>query len=359
MGILEYNFQRGAMQRSEFWWATLLLILLIPWTLNAHPLFDAEPSKSIGLKKNQGSLGFMGSYMHSTKFFNSSGSREESSHSSYPGSSAEEYHDASLVIRTAYGITDNFGLWFDLPLVYRKEVQALHAGDWGLGDIHAGLRYIFFRSPKDAVEVGFDLQSRFPTGDTDVHFSDPIRGRSGELPLGTGNQDLSLGLVSRWHALPWLSLDLRGLYTFRFSALVEYLQAPTTLQISADGSQQALLPTGNLNIDWGDEVFGEGRLGFQILPNLSFLAGIQYMFRRTTYVQNFEIQPDNDVVPVTQQLSKAFQLSGVPTLLAHISKRIEVLVSTEIPIMGENSPTFPLVESLSGYRYRLEVSYAF
>jgi hypothetical protein len=335
------------------------LAFLLPQFSWAHPLFDAPPSKSIGLTKNQGSIGFSGSYMHSDQFFNDSGSLENVDHASYPGSNPENYHDANFTIRAAYGVTDALSLWFDFPLVYRKETESIFASDWGMGDIQGGLRYMFYRSPQKIFEIGFDLNSRFPSGDTDVHFSDPTRGRSPELPLGTGNQDLSLGLASRTKWLDWLSVDVRGHYNFRFSALVEYLRAPATLQISADQSQQALLPTGNLEIDWGDEIFAEGRLGFELTSYISILAGVQYLYRQTTDVENFTFEPSGNIVRTPQSLPSSYLLTGVPTLLTQLTPHITLLAAAEIPIAGENSPTFALVESLTGYKYRLEVAYVF
>ena len=327
-----------------------------------NPLQKASPEDPLTPPRGDGTFLFSISGTDSRDFFDPSGTRKNSSDPTFLGGTREEYVDFVFMISAAYGLTDDLAFWLDFPLLYREERLAYHADKFGLGDVRAGAEYRFFGRPQSAWEASFGLSGRFPSGDTDIGFSDSSQGNSLKLPLGTGNLDLSPLLSLKWHAADAFSWDLNLGYAVRFSAEVEYLQSPTILQASADQTKTAQLPVGNLNIDWGDEFTLGSRWAYRFAP-WNFLAlRMDYLYRRPTRVRNYiftingstlNSAADNNYLP------SAMWLTLTPSWTVDLSREISLHAALTIPIWGRNYPTLPLVESLVGFTGEMGILYAF
>ncbi len=323
----------------------------------ADPLSSLFPSHSLTLQKGVGSFGLLFSYQHSGDFYDSSGTKQ----GTFSDNSQQSYHSFISTIASAYGLTDRLTLSLAIPIVYRKETKTFDAQDSGLGDVTTGARFRFFGAEDLSYEFAFELNGKFPTGDTDVSFSDPSTGKKAELPLGAGNSDISLGVLAKQHFGKRISLEEKIAYTFRLDALVEYLST-SSVGFTADDGTVFTLPIGNLKIDWGDEVWAGATLMWEVFPNFALASHVQYLYRRPTIIEDFLIAPNGASIDSSRQninISSAHFLNIRPSLLSQITKDLKLAASVELPILGENYPTLYFVESMVGLRYQLELHYGF
>lgn len=306
-------------------------------------------------------LGAKLSYKLSQDFFDASGDKLSSADASFPDGIPERFHDAVLLFQSAYGVTNRFSLWLDVPLVFRKESATTGISDWGLGDIESGGRYRFLGSKDSPLEVSGQVLAKFGTGDSDVSFVDPTLGKTGDLPLGTGNTDVEVGLESKWHALPTFAMRAGAAYRVRFDALAEYLQTERVMISSTDASVSASLPVGNFKIDWGDEIRSHfGGVG-QFGPILLGLDA-RYFYRRTTDIKAVLITQNGGAIDFTTtpvQLRSTWLFTAVPTIGCALSDAWTLSLEVDWPLFGEVYPTLPLVESLVGQKYSMEIRYVF
>ncbi|MFH1017004.1 MAG: hypothetical protein V1798_02335 [Pseudomonadota bacterium] len=322
----------------------------------------AEPEDPITPHRGDGVFLFSVSGGVSDDFFTSSGSLKDSSDPSFRDGTQEQFIDLTFLLSAEYGLTDDLTLWLDFPLAYRKETLAFNASNFGLGDTHAGAAFRFWGRPSSALEAAFGIEGRFPSGDTQIGFSQASTGHSLKLPLGTGNQDLAPLALLKWHITPALSWDADFSYAFRFAADVEYLQTTTILQASADQTQTASLPVGNLHIDWGDEVRLGSRWAWRP-ARWNFVAlRLDYLYRRPTRIRNFNFTVNGstfDSAVDDARLDSAMLLTVTPSWTLELSRDVSLLMNLAIPVWGESYPTLPLVESLVGLKAELGIAYAF
>lgn len=333
----------------------------LPGTANAQPL-KQDPASTITLKKGDGEIGVGFSYKRSTDFFDSGGSRKNSSDTAFPNGAAEKYHDFITTFSAAYGITDAMTLWFSFPIVFREETLSFDAEDWGFGDVRAGARYRFWKSKKSDWETAFEFSAKFPSGDGNIEFTDATTGRKSELPLGSGNTDMTPTLIAKKKFLnSRLSVEGLASYTIRFDALVEYLRTPLVAQTTTSGAI-VVLPVGNLEIDWGDEINFDGRVSWKALQWLTLATNLHYFYRRPTLVRNFVFTTTAGAFDSTRDnivLNDTHVLFAKPSLTFKVHPSIQILSGVEIPVIGKNFPTLSFVDSLVGNRYFLEVRYDF
>jgi hypothetical protein len=210
-------------------------------------------------------------------------------------------------------------------------------------------------------EGALELGGVFPSGDSDISFADPSTGKKQELPLGKGTGDLVVSLFFKQHPLKVLGFEESGNYTYRRGRRVEYLQTTSVAQTAPDGSI-VVLPVGNLNIDWGDELNARGRVTWKLLSQLTLAAEVSYLYRYSTTVEDFALSTASGSLtsdPLNLTSGHSYYMSARPSLLWEIGKDLKLQASVEIPILGNNYPTLPLVESLVGNSYQLEVRYGF
>jgi hypothetical protein len=322
----------------------------------ANPLLDSTTSDSLTFPKGDGVAGVQTSYRRSDHFFIGTDRR-----STAADGSSLAFDDFIFSFRGAYGVTNRMTLWLELPVVYRSEGEKLDAQNQGLGDATAGARYLLFGSASDT-QGAFELNGRFPSGDTGVGFADSTTGRKPKLPLGTGCSEIEPGLLLRHHFGQLLSADLGAAYTFRLAALVRYLSTSNISLTTSDGVTVYQLPAGNLGIDWGDQVTLRGRLGFEVVPSFRLEAGAVWFYRWTTRVHSFTLtQNGNTITSTPQNLESGSSrlFSAEPALSFSLSKRWRIRASASIPLLGNNYPVLPVAESAVGNSYRLEAHYEF
>ncbi|MFH1263600.1 MAG: hypothetical protein V1495_09205 [Pseudomonadota bacterium] len=322
----------------------------------ANPLLDTATSDSLTFPKGDGLAGIQTSYRRSDHFFIGTDRR-----STAADGSSLAFDDFILSFRGAYGLTDRMTLWLELPVVYRSEGEKYDAQDQGVGDTTAGVRYLLFGT-SEKTQGAFDLNGRFPSGDTGVGFADPATGRKPKLPLGTGCSEIEPGLFLRHRFGKVLSTDLGASYAFRLSALVQYLSTSNIALTASDGTTIYQLPAGNLKIDWGDQLTLRGRVGFEVTPSFHLEAGAVWFHRWPTLVHSFALtQAGNTITSAPQDLESGASrlLSTEPALSLRISRRWRIRASASIPILGDNYPVLPVVESAVGNSYRLEAHYEF
>ena len=136
---------------------------------------------------------------------------------------SQEFNDWIFAFEPAYGLTDRLNLWLSIPIVHRSESMVFNGSDTGLGDTTAGVRYLLLRSRNDATQLALDLNGKFPSGDTDVHFVNTKTGDSAELPLGGGYAEIEPAVAFRQQLGDLFSALFSAGYAFRLPARVEYL----------------------------------------------------------------------------------------------------------------------------------------
>lgn len=322
----------------------------------ANPLNDLEGRDALALPKGDGIVSLKSSFTRSTEFF--VGSNRQST---FSDGSSHKYNDWVFAFQSAYGLTDELNLWLSIPIVYRKESIAYGASDAGMGDFRAGVRYLFWKSKSGATETAFDLNGKFPSGDTDIHYADPATGNRAELPLGGGYSEIEPTFTFRQRFLDRLSAVVQAAYAFRISALVEYLSTPTVNFTAGDGTVYAL-PIGNLRINWGDQVTLRGTVGYRFWERFRLEGGVTWLYQRPVTIHSFDLIQNGDTItstPRTLQSSSSQLWIITPALSADLSKSWRLRAAADLPIMGKNWPVLPIVESAIGNTYSLEVICAF
>jgi hypothetical protein len=328
---------------------------------DANPLSPPGAGPSLTPRKGDGIVRLDTSFRRSSEFF-AGGERRETTVEGL----SETFDDWVFAFETAYGLTDRWGLWLSIPVIHRNASlstpsQTYDAGKTGLGDVTAGARYVFFHSGSGATEAALDLNGKFPSGDTGVHFINAATGDTAQLPLGGGYSEIEPGLALRQRFGNRLSAFLSAAYAFRFSALVEYLSTDSIPFAASDGTVY-LLPVGNLRVDWGDQLTLRGALGWDVFGPLRIETGTTWFYRRPLRIHSFGVTQSGTTITTTpaDQTSGSSQLFTLtPAVSADLSENLRLRASADIPLLGRNYPLLPVVESAVGNTYRLEASYAF
>ena len=319
---------------------------------------DSLPADGLVYPKEEGSVSLDTRYRLSTDFFDSSGNREDT----FSDGSQQRYHDVQFLWELAYGLTDDITFWLEFPILYRKETRSLNRDDSGFGDVQAGVRCRYWETADKKFEFAFDLSGKFPTGDTDVNFSDPSRGIEEELPMGSGNSNLTPTLFFKQHLSNRWSLEESAGYTFRFDSIIEFLRTNSVAQTTQDGTT-VVLPVGNLRLDWGDEIDLRARIGWSATDRLTLSNDVHYFYRRETLIQVISLTTDSSGNPGSTRsdlsLRSAYVLFVRPSISYDILGRLRLRAAVEIPLIGDSYPSIPLVESLVGNLYQMELHYAF
>lgn len=322
----------------------------------ANPLTNVESRDILTLSKGSGLISLRSSYKRSSDFFVGSRRQDSAGDNTF-----QKHEDWAWVFRAIYGLTDRLNLWLSVPIVYRNESRLYNASDAGMGDFTTGVRYLFWQSKKGQSKAAFDLNGKFPSGDTDVHFSNPSTGDQSELPLGTGCHEIEPAFIFQQRIYRNVSALLQASYTFRISALVEYLST-SNIDFTADDGTVYALPVGNLRIDWGDQITLRGSLGYKFLKRFRLETGVTWFYRHPITIDSFDVTQNGDTITSTPKKlkSSSSQLWVVsPSLFVHLTKRWSVRATADIPILGKNWPILPLVESAVGSNYSFEVVCAF
>ena len=335
----------------------LLLFCFQPFSVPAADLF-LFPSGLI-LTRGEAYLDWSNRFQRGTDYFNGSGDRT----SLFPGGSRETYLDAVSTLSLAYGLTDTFTLYTNIPFRYRKETNTYHADAFGLGDVIAGIRFGLMRDRSDEHSVALDLSAKFPTGRSNIGFNDASQGVALTLPLGSGNSDISLAAVFRQICGSRFEFQESIQYKRRIQALSEYL-ASTGFSFSDSNGNVYVLPIGNLKIKWGDEI--ETRIGSRakVFENVFLSVGFTYLWRLNTVVDSFMFVPagaGTDSVVDEIVFAQSHYLSGRLDLSYRASPIWSYHVGWNHPLFGKNYPITSLafVEGLLGDQYTIGVSYAF
>lgn len=147
------------------------------------------------------------------------------------------YFISVLDFHGAFGFTDNWTMWIDLPVVWSEQTDsgANRRADGELGDSQAGLLYQFYRSADPLVSLGLGLRWKLPTGNE-------APGNRTVNITGTGTTDIEMFCTGRWQAWRYLSLGGALGYNVRLPGAVQYL---------SDRNSSIT----NAFLDLGDELF--------------------------------------------------------------------------------------------------------
>ncbi len=187
-----------------------------------------ETAKGISLGKSviEVSMGYR--YLYSDAYFDSDAKI---------GSAPMKYSMSILDIQGAFGFTENWTLWVDIPIVWSTERDAARArsAEGEMGDSQVGLLYQFFRRNDPTLSMGMGLRWKLPTGNE-------AAGAKNVNITGTGSTDVELYYIGRSQLLRFLSIDWSGGYNIRFPGTVQYLS-----------DRQSYIT--NAFLDLGDELF--------------------------------------------------------------------------------------------------------
>ncbi|MCB0309172.1 MAG: hypothetical protein KDD48_07355 [Bdellovibrionales bacterium] len=281
--------------------------------------------------------------------------------SSLPNNTQEKYQDVLASFELQYGFTQNTSLYLLIPFGYRTENRSINAEQFGLSDIHSGFSWRFFDRAEHDIKLLVDI--KFPTGTTQIGFSDPTQNISPKLPLGDGSTDFSGGLQFTQNLLNTLSIEESLTYTIRFKTLAEYLDSGSFTFFDSNGNSYNL-PIGNLEIDWGDELRGHIGFRFKFLNHFFLRVRGSYFWRDHTRVEFFDYNTSGNITTSAKtmlNLGRSHYVSTILALEALLSKHWSVEVGWSHPLMGKNYPlpSLSFVESLLGETYHLEMTYAF
>lgn len=187
-----------------------------------------ETAKGISLGKAVIEVGMGFRYLFSDSYFNSDAEI---------GSAPKKYNISIMDVHGAFGFTENWTLWTDIPIVWSTELQTARSrsADGELGDSRVGLLYQFFRRNDPTLSMGMGLLWKLPTGNE-------APGAKNLNITGTGSTDVELFYSGRAQLLRFLAIDWSGGYNIRFPGTVQYLS-----------DRQSYIT--NAFLDLGDELF--------------------------------------------------------------------------------------------------------
>lgn len=281
----------------------------------------------------------------------------------FPNNTQETYIDASSTLFLAYGWTDTFTLYADVPFRYRKESKTYRVDALGVADITVGLRYGIAREKQKLPWMAVDVAAKFPTGKSSIGFNDASQGISATLPLGTGNTDLSAAFIFQQFAGSSFEFQQVVNYTYRIKALTQYLTS-TNFSFSDSNGNVYALPVGNLEIKWGDEIEVQAGTRARLHERLFLSLTASYLWRFNTTVDSFVFTPSGGSTDASRQeilFSQSHYLSGTLELSYRASSGWIYALGWSHPILGRNYPIASLafVESLLGETFSLGLSRAF
>ena len=124
---------------------------------------------------------------------------------------------STLDLRAAFGFTENWTFWLELPVVWSEQTAGGNRRtDGQVGDGRAGLVFQFYRHADPLVSVGLALNLKLASG------NESAGGRRNNI-TGTGTTDVELGIIARWQALRMLSVGGGFSYNVRIPEAVQYL----------------------------------------------------------------------------------------------------------------------------------------
>jgi hypothetical protein len=327
---------------------SLLLIYFLVLEASAFASFlDRTVKDNLTFSKHQGRIGLQYSFMRSHDLFDSNKDKIRS---------VEQYVDHIFLFDIGYGLTDEISLRIQLPFGYRMEDDLSKASDMGLGDIVLSVYYRIFKHPHRFFQSAVRIAGKFPSGDSSIAYKGTNPDSFTQLPLGSGQTDVAFSLLAK-EVLSRFSSSQEFGYRHRFSDIVEYKRAvqqytdPTTNQL-------VTAAVGNGEIEFGDELFANLSFLVDLIEGLSFGAEGNFIYFFSGSVEDYAI----DFTTITRnhiKLPSGYIFHVLPQARINFLNPWEISLGVKVPLLGKNYPVEPLVQSLVGIEYILEVSYAF
>jgi hypothetical protein len=191
-----------------------------------EPRLETEKGVSLGRSVLEMGMGYR--FLHSDAYFNSNGKI---------GEAPMKYSVSVLDIFGAFGFTENWTMWANIPIVWSSQTEANRArsSDGEIGDCETGLLYQFYRKNDPTLSMGMGMRWKLPTGNE-------APGAKNLNITGTGITDVELYYVGRWQFLKNLSMGWATGYNIRIPGSVQYL---------SDRNNSIT----NAFLDLGDELF--------------------------------------------------------------------------------------------------------
>ncbi|RLB58480.1 MAG: hypothetical protein DRI34_04685 [Deltaproteobacteria bacterium] len=193
--------------------AWLLPVLARAGAFETHTGWQHEPrletARAVSLGKSVLEMSVGSRFLISDSFFNSDGDIAPAPY---------RYFVSVLDFHGAFGFTDNWTMWLDLPLVWSEQTDngANRRADGELGDAEAGLLYQFYRSADPLVSLGLGVRWKLPTGNE-------APGNRTVNITGTGTTDIELFFTGRWQVWRYLALGGGLGYNVRLPGAVQFL----------------------------------------------------------------------------------------------------------------------------------------
>lgn len=319
-------------------WISCLLLALVPTSLQAE-LLDSRDDGA--LVRPYGIGQFSGTYN-----FTAAEDRFDSAGKMLYANQRRIEH--GLHFKFDYGVTDRLTASLDIPLLYRMENVSLRADDFGFGDSRAALIYSL-TAPANDFGAALFTELKMPSGDSDVQLLTLAGAADRELPLGSGQYDLTLGVQLR-QRLSRLVVQAELAFVERFPDLVEYAQA---FQTTA-GSVTAV---GNLRVNYGEEILSGLLLKWSLADRFRLGAAARLRYMLEGSIDRFDITATS-IEKKSSTLPAGYLLTVTPRAEWDITSRLSSRLAVDVPLAGEDAPV-SLADPLIGLNTSVMLSYGF
>ena len=229
-----------------------------------------------------------------------------------------------------YGITRRSELDFTLPVHYLRlenETLGTDIQDFGFGDPSFTYKYEVLRRATPLTSVIVYAHVKMPAGNESP--GEYIGGPNAisKFVMTSGTFDYTLAAAAKQQAGP-VALRLEGGYTYRQSAVVQYLVEVEQYQFSG-------------RIKPGNVVFGDAGLTIQAGPVALDGAAVARVRGETRIGTTGEGQGGNSQLDAVAG-SDGWSLDGVASLLVQPTRGIDLIGAVGIPLRGEDLQFFPI-----------------
>jgi hypothetical protein len=231
-----------------------------------------------------------------------------------------------------YGITRRSEFYWQVPFHYvqlTNEKLGTNTSDFGLGDMHFGYRFEWFRKDAPLTSVVTELEMKVPSGSEAPasYIGGPNTVES--IVLSTGQPDLYIGLKAKQQLGP-IAISGGATYIHRFSAVTQF-----TVEVEEYQFAGRFRP--------GDEVRVNLEPMVQLGPVAISAEGVfGYRLNAAMGTTSKGIIPDANLDPILG--TSGWYLDVNPGIVAHITRGFDVDLGASIPIRGEDLAFWPLEE---------------
>jgi hypothetical protein len=235
-------------------------------------------------------------------------------------------------IGVRYGVTRRSEFFWLFPFHYVRlsnEKLGTDTSDFGLGDLHVGYRYEWFRRDAPLTSIVTDFELRLPSGSEAPASFVGGPNTVSEIVLSTGQPDLTLALKGKQQLGP-ISLMASIGYVRRFSAVTQFTIEVDQYQFlgrfkPGDEIQAHFAPTVQLG---PIALAAEGVYGRRLLSKMGTTAA--------------GLLPDNDLDVI--QGTDGDYMDLTPSATIHLTRGFDISGGATIPLMGEDLSFWPLEE---------------